>query len=98
MKKNIKSKIAKPEALYDSQVIAETSKVLLSFLQILKKQKVITVDNFLYCIEQMEIFDYNCSTFNYFFWELKTLILQIFPLTKDISMKILMKKRSYKKK
>lgn len=71
MKKSIKPKITKIESLYDSQIIAETTKVFINFLQILKKQKVITVDNFLYCIEQIEIFDYNCSKFNYIFFGTK---------------------------
>lgn len=68
MKKSIKPKITKIESLYDSQIIAETTKVFINFLQILKKQKVITVDNFLYCIEQIEIFEYNCATFNNMFF------------------------------
>ena len=71
MKKSIKPKITKIESLYDSQIIAETTKVFINFLQILKKQKVITVDNFLYCIEKIEIFDYNCSKFNYIFFGTK---------------------------
>lgn len=71
MKKSIKPKIKKIEAIYDSKIITETSKIFLNFLQILKKQKAITYDNFLYCIEQIEIFDYNCSTFNYLFFGTK---------------------------
>lgn len=68
MKKSIKQKIVNPEAIYDCKVIGETTKVFLNFLQILKKEKLITNNNFLYCLEQIEIFEYNCATFNNMFF------------------------------
>ena len=72
MKKNIKQKIIKQEAIYDCKLIGETLKILLNFLQILKKEKLITCADFLYCLEQIEIFGSNLSKFNYFFLGDKT--------------------------
>ena len=72
MKKSIKQKIVNPEAIYDCKIIKETSTVFLSFLQILKKEKLITEGDFLYCLEQIEIFDSNLAKFNYFFLGDKT--------------------------
>lgn len=68
MKKSIKQKIVNPKAIYDCKIIKETSTVFLSFLQILKKEKLITEGDFLYCLEQIEIFEYNCATFNNMFF------------------------------
>ena len=68
MKKSIKQKIATPEAIYDCVIIEETSKILLNFFQILKKEKLINDSNFLYCLEQIEIFNSNLLKFNYFFF------------------------------
>ena len=68
MKKSIKQKIVNPEAIYDCKIIKETTEVFLNFLQILKKEKLITSNNFLYCLEQIEIFEYNCATFNNMFF------------------------------
>ena len=48
MKKSIKQKIVKPEAIFDCVIIEETSKILLNFFQILKKEKLINDSNFLY--------------------------------------------------
>ena len=62
MKKSIKQKIVNPEAIYDCKIIKETTEVFLNFLQILKKEKLI------YCLEQIEIFEYNCATFNNMFF------------------------------
>lgn len=93
MKKSIKQKIATPEAIYDCVIIEETSKILLNFFQILKKEKLINDSNFLYCLEQIEIFNSNLLKFNYFFWGIKPLILIIFPLTKNMLTKLLMKKK-----
>ena len=72
MKKSIKQKIATPEAIYDCVIIEETSKILLNFFQILKKEKLINDSNFLYCLEQIEIFNSNLLKFNYFFLGDKT--------------------------
>jgi hypothetical protein len=68
MKKSIKQKIVNPEAIYDCKIIGETSKVFLNFIKIIKKEKLITSNNFLYCLEQLEIFEYNCATFNNMFF------------------------------
>ena len=72
MKKNIKQKIIKQEAIYDCKIIGETSKVFLNFIKILKKEKLIANSDFLYCLEQLEIFDSSLSKFNYFFLGDKT--------------------------
>lgn len=72
MKKSIKQKIATPEAIFDCVIIEETSKILLNFFQILKKEKLINDSNFLYCLEQIEIFNSNLLKFNYFFLGDKT--------------------------
>lgn len=72
MKKNIKQKIVKQEAIYDCKIIGENLKVFLNFIKILKKEKLITGNNFLYCIEQLEIFNSSLSKFNYFFLGDKT--------------------------
>ena len=72
MKKNIKQKIIKQEAIYDCKIIGETSRMFLNFLQILKKEQLITSNNFLYCLEQLEIFNSSLSKFNYFFLGDKT--------------------------
>ena len=67
MKKNIKQKIVKQEAIYDCKIIGENLKVFLNFIKRLEKEKLITGNNFLYCIEQLEIFNSSLSKFNYFF-------------------------------
>ena len=72
MKKNIKQKIVKQEAIYDCKIIGENLKVFLNFIKILKKEKLITGNNFLYCLEQLEIFNSSLSKFNYFFLGDKT--------------------------
>ena len=71
MKKSIKPKIKKIEAIYDSKIITETSEIFLNFLKILKKETIITNDNFLYFLEQLNIFKYDLSRFNYLFFGTK---------------------------
>ena len=71
MKKSIKPKIKKIEAIYDSKIITETSEIFLNFLKILKKETIITDDNFLYFLEQLNIFEYDLSRFNYLFFGTK---------------------------
>ena len=65
MKKNIKSKIAKPEAVYASQSIKKTTQVFFNILEILKNKKVISFGTFLYGIEKLEFFNSNHENFNY---------------------------------
>lgn len=71
MKKSIKPKIKTPEAIYDSKIITETSEIFLNFLKILKKETIITDNNFLYFLEQLNIFEYDLSRFNYLFFGTK---------------------------
>ena len=73
MKKNIKSKIAKPEAIYASQSITRTTQVLFNILEILKNKKLIQLTNFLYAIERLEFFNSNHENFKLFFFGTKDL-------------------------
>ena len=70
MKKNEKN-ITKPEAVYASQRIARTTKIFFNILEILKNKKVISFDNFLYGIENLEFFNSNHENFDFWFFGTK---------------------------